>query len=143
MGNANFNDDLFKEHGERTGVPWQLIKAVVTLESGLNPQPKKTIPKEGTRAINLKKADGGWGVLFEFNRNIQMGVDILHWNLKLYGFLKGIATYNLWQESSSPAKGPFKNQDYVDMVIGQFQQYGGDVNSASIKYGEGTASTRK
>jgi hypothetical protein len=143
MDDASFNDDLFKAHGERTGVPWQLIKAVVKLEFELNPQSEKTIHKEGTQASNLRKADGGRGVLFEPNRNIRMGVDILHWNLKLYGFLKGIATYNLWQESSSPAKGPFKNQNYVDMVISQFQQYGGDVNSTSIKYGEGSASTRK
>ena len=49
MNAANL-DTIFKKHAERTGVPWQLIKAVAQQESGLNPRAVKSVDDKGEEA---------------------------------------------------------------------------------------------
>ena len=65
--NAADLDQIFKNNGERTNVPWQLIKAIAQQESGLDPKAVKTMDKYGMRAIGLmqvtcpsKKIIEGW-----------------------------------------------------------------------------------
>ncbi len=156
MNNAEL-DLIFRAHGDRTGVPWQLIKAVAQQESGLDPQVVKTIDKHGMRAIGLMQVtcpskkiiegwtgeeptEGGCDSLFDPDKNVKMGTDILSWNMTFFGFLRGIASFNLWTECSSSPQGPFKNQAYVDSVITIFKQYRGDVEAATAQYRDGKRS---
>ena len=60
-------DEIFVKHADRTGVPWQLIKAVSQQESNLNSKAVKTMDKTGMRDIGLmqvtcpsKKIIEGW-----------------------------------------------------------------------------------
>lgn len=147
-------DEIFVKHADRTGVPWQLIKAVSQQESNLNPKAVKTMDKTGMRAIGLMQvtcpskkiiegwigeepAEGGCDSLFDPDKNVQMGTDILSWNMTFFGFLRGIASFNIWTECTSSPQGPFKNQAYVDAIIKNFKQYGGDFAAANAQYGEG------
>jgi len=153
MNAADF-DQIFKNNGERTNVPWQLIKAIAQQESDLDPKAVKTMDKHGMRAIGLMQvtcpskkiiegwmsdepAEGGCDSLFDPDKNVKMGTDILSWNMTYFGFLRGIASFNLWTECTSPPQGPFKNQVYVNSVINSFKQNGGDVAAANAQYGEG------
>ncbi len=153
MNAANL-DAIFKKHAERTGVPWQLIKAVAQQESGLNPRSVKSVDDKGMRAIGLMQvtcpskkiihgwmgdepAEGGCDSLLDPDKNVQMGTDILSWNMTFFGFLRGIASFNLWTECSASPQGPFKNQAYVDSVLNHFKQFGGKVAVASAQYGDG------
>jgi len=105
MNNADL-EQIFRTHGDRTGVPWQLIKAVAQQESGLDPQAVKTIDKQGTRAIGLMQVtcpskkiiegwmgdeptEGGCDSLFDPDKNVRMGTDILSWNMTFFWFFKG------------------------------------------------------
>jgi len=105
-------DEIFVKHADRTGVPWQLIKAVSQQESNLNPKAVKTMDKTGMRAIGLMQvtcpsikiiegwmgeepAEGGCDSLFDPDKNVQMGTDILSWDMTSFGFLRGIACFNI------------------------------------------------
>ena len=105
-------DEIFVKHADRTGVPWQLIKAVSQQESNLNPKAVKTMDKTGMRAIGLMQvtcpskkiiegwmgeepAEGGCDSLFDPDKNVQMGTDILSWDMTFFGFLRGIASFNI------------------------------------------------
>jgi len=98
-------DEIFMKHADRTGVPWQLIKAVSQQESDLNSQAVKTVDKKGMRAIGLMQvtcpskkiiegwmgdepAEGGCDSLFDPDKNIKMGTDILSWNMTFFWFFK-------------------------------------------------------
>ena len=82
-------------------------------------------------------AEGGCDSLFDPDKNVQMGTDILSWDMTFFGFLRGIACFNIWTECTSSPQGPFKNQAYVDAIIKNFKQYGGDFAAANAQYGEG------
>lgn len=105
-------DEIFVKHADRTGVPWQLIKAVSQQESNLNPKAVKTMDKTSMRAIGLMQvtcpskkiiegwmgeepAEGGCDSLFDPDKNVQMGTDILSWDMTFFGFLRGIACFNI------------------------------------------------
>ncbi|MFB3089881.1 MAG: transglycosylase SLT domain-containing protein [Gammaproteobacteria bacterium] len=105
-------DEIFVKHADRTGVPWQLIKAVSQQESNLNPKAVKTMDKTGMQAIGLMQvtcpsikiiegwmgeepAEGGCDSLFDPDKNVQMGTDILSWDMTFFGFLRGIACFNI------------------------------------------------
>lgn len=54
-------------------------------------------------------------------KNIKIGAAILNWNIKHYGFKKGIAVYNCWSSRHDPKDGPFRNQQYVDAVLKKYK----------------------
>ncbi|MDH5188838.1 MAG: lytic transglycosylase domain-containing protein [Rhodospirillaceae bacterium] len=149
-------DLLFQKHGGAFGIPWQLLKAVAMRESSLNPLAlNEENDGEGGQAsrglmqiltpnrLNIIGWSGayplgGVNTLFDPDKNIYYGAQILKWNMETYGLYRGIAIYNNWSQRNEPANGPFSNQYYVDGIINYFKQYGGDVDAAYRKYGNGS-----
>lgn len=131
-GSSNL-DDIFKSAGAKYGVDWKLIKAIGTVESSLNPNavnpydPSVGIMQvlcsggaSGAYCTNNFPAVAGWkgmtwSKLKNPTTNINVGAQIIAWNIKTYGFVKGIAVYNNW--SAREQKPPFTNQAYVDKVL--------------------------
>lgn len=131
---SNPLDSIFSEIGAKRGVDPLLLKAIATVESSLqaravNPRDNESIglmqilcvPDGKGGCSNTFKIQGWETItrekLFDPRTNVDMGAQILGWNLKTYGYPKGIAVYNAWDQRNAPAKGPFKNQAYVDKVI--------------------------
>ena len=127
-------DDLYRKWGAVYAVDWRLVKAIAQHESGENPAAVNTRDNESLGLMQvLCRPDGqggcanklnvdGWSEatrerLLEPDFNVQIGVQILAWNLKTFGFPKGIAVYNAWDQRDAPMAGPFKNQGYVDDVL--------------------------
>jgi soluble lytic murein transglycosylase-like protein len=130
-------DDIFRAVGEEYGVPPALLKAIAIVESSMdaravNPRDNESI---GLMQI-LCKPDGkggcgnrfdidGWETitrekLFDPETNIRMGAQILKWNLDTYGYPKGVAVYNAWDQRFTDQNGPFKNADYVSKVVAHY-----------------------
>jgi soluble lytic murein transglycosylase-like protein len=125
-------DALFQKHGAATGVDWRLLKAVGTAESHLNPravnQRDPSIGIMQVRCVDDKK--GGcanrldvlrWPParreqLYDPDYNIDIGAQILAWNIARFGRARGIAAYNHWGARRTPRSQPFPNQYYVDKV---------------------------
>lgn len=118
-----------------------LLKALARKESNLNPDAVRNnppndvsvglmqvlcIPDENGVCRNKFNIDG-WPATFDSLRdpetNLRFAVQILAYNLKVYGFPKGIAVYNSWSARDDAANGPFRNQQYVDDVLRYTQEY--------------------
>lgn len=134
-------DEIFQKYGVKYGVDPILLKAIATVESSLNPQAVNPAdPSVGLMQI-LCLPDGKGGCRNRFNIdgwedatferlkdadfNVMLGAQILAWNLKTYGYPRGIAVYNAWDQRHAPVNGPFKNQSYVDKVIGAYRKLSG------------------
>jgi soluble lytic murein transglycosylase-like protein len=126
-------DELYLYWGKHYGVEPLLIKAVAFVESGENPNAKNPAePSYGIMQVyytgsNDLDADG-WppesaDQLYNASYNIKIGTQILRWNLKTYGFPKGIAVYNKW--SARLEIQPFTNQSYVNKVLDRYRDLGG------------------
>jgi hypothetical protein len=64
--------------------------------------------------------------LLDPDLNVNLGTQILAWNVKTFGMPRGIAVYNRWAERKAPIDGPFANQAYVDKVLKQYRELTGD-----------------
>ena len=126
-------DELFKMHGQRTGIPWQLIKAIIQLDKKYTYYIKNIVEKEAMELAGSKHRNA-LNSLPRWYTQISMEVDIISNYMKLYGLLKGIAMSHSSGERSSPANGPFKDQEYINSVIDTFIDIGGDVKEAKNKY---------
>mgnify|MGYP001578957941 CR=1 FL=1 len=131
-------DAMYRAHAQAQGLDWRLVKAIAIVESS-----------ENTRAINARDpsigimqihcTEGmqgrcanrfditGWSsvtrdALFDVQTNIGFGTKILSWNIRTYGFQRGIAIYNSWPARLTPAGKPFPNQSYVDKVLHTYRQ---------------------
>lgn len=127
-------DDLYRKYGAQFGIDWRLVKAHAMVEN--KPQDPQAVNYEDDESIGLMqvlcKPDGrggcankfnvqGWKQttrqkLFDPDWNVYIAAQILAWNIKKYGWPKGSAVYNAWDQHTAPAAGPFKNQSYVNAV---------------------------
>lgn len=135
-------DKLFQKHGARYGVDPLLLKAVAMAESSLDPLAVNTADRYSvglmqilyrpsiagdlkSRPSNRFDIDGWGDATFEKLKdpdfNIKMGAQILAWNLRTFGYPRGIAVYNAWDQRHAPKAGPFKNQAYVDKIVANFK----------------------
>lgn len=134
-------DDIYKKHGARFGVDWRLLKAHAQVESS---ESAGAVNKADNESIGLMQVlcqpDGkggcknklnveGWSQttrekLLDPDWNVYIAAQILEWNLRTFGFPKGIAVYNAWDQRNAPTKGPFKNQAYVDKVLAKARALG-------------------
>jgi len=129
-------DDLYQRHGKQKGLDPMLLKAIAQVESSENPNAKNPAdPSVGLMQV-LCVPDGSGGCKNKFNikgwppdsekalydpdLSLHFGAQILKWNLDTYGMPKGIAVYNNWSARQDPQEGPFRNQGYVDKVLGKY-----------------------
>ena len=134
-------NEIYERWGRIHGVEPELLRAIAIVESNENPGAvNPSDPSIGLMQI-LCKADcqtclcknrfniEGWIVatperLLDPDFNVQIGSQIIKWNIKTYGFEKGIAVYNRWASRNDPRNGPFGNQAYVDKVLREFPGHG-------------------
>jgi len=129
-------DDLYRKHGNQKGVDPMLLKAIAQVESAENPNAKNPrdpsvglmqvlcVP-DGSGGCSNKFNIKGWPpesekALYDPDLSLHFASQILKWNLDTYGMPKGIAVYNSWSARTDPGEGPFKNQSYVDKVLGKY-----------------------
>lgn len=137
-------DFLFAKHGAKYGVDPLLLKAVASVESSLNPDAVNEADKYSVGLMQILYrpripgdllssptnrfdvdgwADATFAKLKEPDFNIKIGAQILAWNIRTFGYPRGIAVYNAWDQRLSPVTGPFKNQSYVEKVIAAYKSY--------------------
>ena len=138
-------DAIFQRNARAFGVDWRLVKAIAIVESSLNPAAVNAADRESVGLMQvLCQPDGkggcrnrfpavvGWSgatreKLLQPDFNVYIGAQIIATNLRDYGSIpKAVAVYNAWDQRNAPRAGPFKNQRYVDKVIGEFVDMGGD-----------------
>lgn len=137
-------DSLYQKHGRRQGVEPELLKAIAIVESDENPNAKNPFdPSIGLMQV-LCQPDGqggcrnklnvlGWppgseSELYDPDYNLHIASQILSWNQRTFGWLKGIAVYNSWSAREDPPNGPFSNQRYVDKVLKEYRALTGFVS---------------
>lgn len=127
---------IYERWGSRYGVDPYLLRAIAIVESNENPDAENpNDPSVGLMQILcMPDADGRctnrfnierwnqatWQRLHEPDFNVEMGAQILAWNIKTFGYLRGIAVYNAWSARTAPPDGPFPNQSYVDKVVATY-----------------------
>lgn len=142
-------DYLFEKYGRINSVDPLLLKAVAQAESNLNPKalrnnPPKDVSVGLMQILYLPSVPGdlssppsnrfnvnGWDqATFEKLQdpefNIFIGAQILSYNLRVYGYPRGVAVYNSYSARNDPALGPFRNQVYVDRVLREFARLKGE-----------------
>lgn len=143
-------DDVFAAVGAKRGVDPLLLKAIATVESGLNARavrdegagrqsiglmqvlcPQRLIDVEGWLG---SEPLGGCDALFDPETNVDIGAQILRWDLEHGGYPRGVAMYNRFAERSAPLNGPFTNQAYVDKVRRAYRALGGDEAALVRRY---------
>lgn len=141
--------DLFREIGTRRGVDPDLLHAIAMVESSLRVDAVRWNPPHdvsvGLMQILCTPPDGAaqgadfsctnrfnidpWPVRFNDLKtpalNIDLGAQILSWNLRSFGFPRGVAVYNMWAMRHAAIDGPFENQAYVDKVLSNLQKLKG------------------
>ena len=131
-------DALYREAGAAYGVDWRLVKAVAIVESSENPKAEnRRDPSIGLmqlhcaedaqgRCTNRFDVEGWVGItrerLLDPRTNVRLGTQILAWNLRVFGFERGIAVYNSWAARHTPAGQAIPNQRYVDRVMGVYRK---------------------
>ncbi len=133
---------IYQEQGARNGVDPLLLRALARVESSENPN-VGTHPDGGSRGLMgvycVAGPDGrcsnrlnlaGWPpTVAELTENAETNVHfaagVLAWNQRTYGWLRGIAVYNMWAARLDPPEGPFQNQQYVARVLAEYIALGG------------------
>jgi len=130
-------DVLYRKHGALQGVEWQLLKAIARVESAEDPSAKNPLdPSVGLMQV-LCVPDGSGGCsnklnvldwppgseedLYDADYSLHIASQILSWNQRTYGWLKGVAVYNSWSARYDAEGGPFRNQVYVDRVMKEYR----------------------
>jgi len=120
---------LYAYYGNKYEVDPKLLEAIAKTESSENPVAVSSVGAFGLMQIypqgNFQNIEG-WPVsdatdLFNPGLSVKLGAQILAWNIKHYGLLRGVAVYNNWGARNDPASGPFRNQDYVNRVMGFYR----------------------
>jgi soluble lytic murein transglycosylase-like protein len=129
-------EDIFQRYAKEYGLDPYLLRAIAMVESSLNPlaeNPKDPSvglmqvlckPDANGRCTNVLHVDdwesATWEGLKDPDFNVRIAGQILAWNLRTYGYPRGIAVYNSWDSRRFPLEGPFPNQAYVDKVIATY-----------------------
>lgn len=129
-------DFIYQKWANIRGLDWLLVKAVAQVES--DEQPAAVNPNDPSYGLmqilcvqssptghcrNRFPAIPNWDeatqekLVSDPDYNVDIGTQILKWNLDAYGFPRGIAVYNRWASRNDPEQGPFGNQEYVDKVL--------------------------
>lgn len=141
--------ELYAKHGAAHGVDPLLIEAIAIVESSQradairwNPPRDVSVgvmqvlcvPPDGTPegadyvCANKFNIDP-WPVRFSDLKNpdlnISLGVQILAWNIRSYGFPRGVAVFNSYSARHGGVDGPFPNQVYVDRVLKHYNNLKG------------------
>lgn len=131
---------LFRKWASIYSVDPLLIEAHAMVESSLNPLAvNKSDPSYGLMQVlcsgssdvctNKFNVDGWAGMtrqrLLDPDVNIKIATQIIAYNLRTWGYPRGIAVYNSWESRRSHVNGPFPNQRYVDNVLAKLRQLGG------------------
>jgi soluble lytic murein transglycosylase-like protein len=138
-------DPIYQKHAARTGLPWLLLKAIARIESSENSGAvNRADPSYGLMQILCSGSGDSCSNAFpaipafrgasktklvnDPDFNVQIGADILKWNLNYTklgatnaGYRKAIAMYNRW-ESRRQNDGQWANQAYVDRVWREYQR---------------------
>lgn len=137
------HDASFRKWGARYGVDWRLIKAHAMVESSLRADAVNPAdPSYGLMQVLCDARDldspcrnrfvvDGWTQatprrLLDPDFNVRIAAQIIAYNLKTWGWPRGIAVYNRWAERLAPEGGPFQNQSYVDRVLAVYRELGGE-----------------
>ncbi len=70
---------------------------------------------------------GSSEMLYNPDYNVNLGSQILKWNIKKYGFLRGIVCYNNW--SARRGTIPMKSWDYFFRVYVTYLRLGGNIQN--------------
>lgn len=119
-----------------------LLKAIAYRESSMNPLAVRNnpphdvsvglmqvlcLPDENGVCKNTFNVNGWQGMTFDALKdpetNLSIATQILAYNVRTYGFPKGLAVYNAWSARHDPTDGPFRNQEYVDKVLTAMERY--------------------
>ncbi len=142
--------DLYEQHGALNNVDPDLLQAIARVESNERAAAVRwkpphdvsvglmqilAIPPEGTaqgtdyfptNKFNISP----WPVSFEElkdpNLNISLGAQILAWNLRTFGFPRGVAVYNNYGARHASINGPFPNDAYVSKVLSMYHTLKGN-----------------
>ena len=129
-------DDIYRSVGERRGVDWRLLKAVAIVESSEDPEavnpndPSYGLMQilcagTGDRCANKLYVEGWPPLRSELTSNPRLNVDIgaqiLRYNIDKFGFRRGIAAYNNWSARFDP-EGAERNKGYVDRVLNEYRR---------------------
>lgn len=132
---------IYEKWGQHYKVDPLLLQAIARVESGENPTAKNLAdPSFGLMQILCQ--DNGFGgcknefhiqgwppysrnQLYDPDYNVQIGAQIIKYNITTFGFKRGIACYNNWSARKSPPTGPFPNNEYVDKVMLEYARLGG------------------
>lgn len=134
-------DALFRKHGATYGIDPDLLKAIAMVESSLianavrwNPPHDVSVGAMQILCTPPADYDGSddyvcanrfnidpWPVRFSDlsnpDLNIKLAAQILRWNIRTFGYPRGVAVYNAWESRHAGVSGPFPNQSYVDKVL--------------------------
>lgn len=138
-------DELFVGYAAQNGLDPLLLKAIASVESAMNPNAVRNNPPNDVsvglmQVLCIPDSHGvcknrfdveGWeGMTFDALKdpatNINIASQILAWNLRQFGFPRGIAVYNAWNARHAPVDGPFPNQGYVDKVLRAYANLKGE-----------------
>lgn len=152
-------DALYRAHAEAQGLDWRLVKAIAIVESAENPRAEnRRDPSVGLmqihcvenaqgRCTNLFNVEGWAGMtrerLLDPKTNVYIGSQILAWNIRTFGFERGIALYNSWAARTTPAGQKTPNHPYLVKVLRVYQQLrlppaGGGANNTGSMGREGS-----
>jgi len=123
---------LYNSYGTLPYISPELLQAIAIVESNENPQAIN--PQDPSYGLMQIQVTGQSRYLPAFDMtvtpeelmdpeyNVMVGAKILNWNIKTYGYPRGIAVYNSWSARRYPEEGPFPNQRYVDAVLKELNQ---------------------
>lgn len=146
-------DDVLARVAARRGIDFALLKAHAIVESALkadavrwNPPrdvsvgvlqvlcipPDGATPDENYVCQNKFNVEG-WPVSFNQLKDAETCADIaaqiIAYNLRTFGYPRGIAVYNNWNARLANIEGPFPNQSYVNHVLRELDKLKGNENA--------------
>lgn len=145
IDSKNVYDHLFSKYGKIHNVDPLLIKAVALTEN-INLDPNAINPSDPSYGLmqvlmHAKNMDStpsrnefpGIGEyasltpskLLDPEINIRIATQILKYNLNNFGYPRGVAMYNSYDQRNSPMTGPFKNQAYINRFLNHYQNLRG------------------
>jgi soluble lytic murein transglycosylase-like protein len=147
--NQTENADPFEVAALKYGLDADLLRAIAYVESSNDPGAVHWNPPNdvsvGEMQILCKPPAGtqrgedfvcqnrfdipGWPLRFSELKdravNIDIGARILSYNMKGYGFPRGVAVYNDYRARFAGVAGPFPNDSYVTKVINRYSHLKG------------------